>query len=306
MPIIHDLPLARFAVDRGAHLRSDPRWAQRVFGQASTRVLVVREHAVPVTDELSLVLVPPSALAITVDEFAANAVLLGADDGHEYVAVINDAANIEAPVWAHVRQIGAALSAFDVGIAVTAIAMSQWHATHRHCTRCGSATQPVQGGWARSCPSDGSEHYPRTEPAMIVAVDDSQGRILLGRRAGWTEGWFSTLAGFVEAGETAEACVVREVLEESGCRVAPASLRYMRSQPWPYPASLMLGYRATAVTTDVSHDESEMAQVRWFSRGEFEAECEAGTLRIPNRVAIAWHLIRDWYGQDIPAHWSRD
>jgi NAD+ diphosphatase len=306
VPIIPELPLARFAVDRGAALRSDPEWAQRAFASASTRVLVVAEHAVPVTDELSLVLVPPTALGITAEQFADNLVLLGSDDDHVYVAVVNDAATIDAPVWAHIRQIGAALSAFDIGLAVTAIAMSQWHATHRHCTRCGQPTAPIQGGWARRCPGDGSEHYPRTEPAMIVAVEDAAGRILLGQRAGWTTGWFSTLAGFVEAGETVEACVVREVLEESGCRVDPASLRYMGSQPWPYPASLMLGYRATALTTEIEHDESEMAQVRWFSRDEFVAECEAGTLRIPNRVAIAWHLIRDWYGEDLPAHWSRD
>lgn len=306
MSIIPDLPLARFAVDRGAALRSDPEWPARAVNASTTRVLVIADHSVPVTDELSLVLVPPSALDITPTQFAENAVLLGADDAHEYVAIVNDAASIDVPLWAHIRQVGAALSAFDIGLAVTAVAMSQWHATHRHCTRCGEQTAPIQGGWARQCLADGSEHYPRTEPAMIVAVDDADGRILLGRRAGWTRGWFSTLAGFVEAGETVEACVVREVLEESGCEVDPASLRYLGSQPWPYPASLMLGYRATARTTSITHDESEMAQVRWFSRDEFVTECESGALRIPNRVAIAWHLIRDWFGEDIPAHWSRD
>lgn len=303
--MMRDLPLARFQVDRGASLRSDADWDRRAFESPHTRVLVVNDHSVPVTDDLSLIFVAPTALDLTLREFSRNAVLLGSDDDHTYVGLVNEAATVEAVVWAHLREVGASLSAFDIGLAITAVAMSQWHATHRYCTRCGSATDPVQAGWARKCISDGSEHYPRTEPAMIVAVDDEDGRILLGRRSGWSEGWYSTLAGFVEAGETVEACVVREVLEESGCAIDPTSLRYLGSQPWPYPASLMLGYRATAVTTDISHDHTEMADVRWFSRDEFIAACEAGTLRIPNRVAIAWHLIRDWYGDDMPMHWSR-
>ena len=305
MSIFQDLPLARYQVDRGASLRTDDGWDRRAFESNTTRVLVVNDHSVPVTDDLSLILVAPQSLDITLRDFSHNAVLLGDDGVHTYVGLVNETATVDATAWAHLREIGAALSSFDIGLAITAVAMSQWHATHRYCTRCGAATLPVQAGWARQCIKDSSEHYPRTEPAMIVAVDDADGRILLGRRAGWTQGWFSTLAGFVEAGESVEACVVREVLEESGCAVDPNSLRYMGSQPWPYPASLMLGYRATASSTEITHDAAEMAEVRWFTRDEFEAECQAGTLRIPNRVAIAWHLIRDWYGADIPASWSR-
>lgn len=299
------LPLSRFAVQRGAERRADAGWAMSAYDDQRTRLLVVREHSVPVTDDLSLIWVHPHGVDLTAEQFAANAVLLGVDDDSDYVAVVNEAGTVEAAAWVHLREVGAQLSAHDVGLAVTAVAMSQWHATHRYCPRCGGATTVVQAGWARLCSADGSEHYPRTEPAMIVAVDDPAGRILLGRRAGWQKGWFSTLAGFVEAGESVEACVVREVKEESGVDVDPESLRYVGSQPWPYPASLMLGYRATAVTTEVRHDDAEMAEVRWYSRTEFEQECRTGTLQVPGRVTIAWHLIADWYGQEIPPEWSR-
>lgn len=299
------LPLSRFAVHRGAERRSRPDWAAAARLDERTKVLVVNDHRIPVTDELSLIWVHPHALELSDVQFAGNAVLLGADDDSDYVAVVNDAATVDAPAWVHLREVGAQLSAHDVGLAVTAIAMSQWHATHRFCPRCGGPTEVTQAGWARTCQADASEHYPRTEPAMIVAVDDAAGRILLGRRTGWQDGWFSTLAGFVEAGESVEACVVREVKEEAGVEVDPDSLRYVGSQPWPYPASLMLGYRATAATTAIAHDESEMAEVRWYTRGEFEAACRDGSLQVPGRVTIAWHLIADWYGGEIPAEWSR-
>jgi NAD+ diphosphatase len=279
--------------------------SEGLFTSERTRVLVVRNHSVPATDELSLIWVSPEATELTAQEFQANCVLLGADDLHDYVALMNDVANVDAVVWAHLREVGAQLSAHDVGLAVTAVAMSQWHATHKHCPRCGGPTNVVQAGWARMCPVDNTEHYPRTEPAMIVAVNDPSDRILLGRRADWQAGWFSTLAGFVEAGESSEACVIREVKEESGIDVDPASMRYLGSQPWPYPASLMLGYRATSLTTEIVHDEQEMAQVKWFSREEFDENCMSGALKLPGKATIAHALIRDWYGKDIPDEWSR-
>ena len=303
--MLESLPLSRFAVHRGAEHRGQPDWAQQAARSERTRVLVIADHSVPVTAELSLIWVHPESLQLTDSQFADNAVLLGTDGERDYLAVVNDAATIEAAAWVHLREVGAELSAHDVGLAVTAVALSQWHATHRFCTRCGGPTGVSQAGWARVCLADGSEHYPRTEPAMIVAVDDADGRILLGRRTNWQAGWFSTLAGFVEAGESVEACVVREVKEESGVDVDPGSLRYLGSQPWPYPASLMLGYRATATSTHISHDHDEMAEVRWYTRREFEQACIGGELRLPGRVTIAWHLIADWYGGDLPAEWSR-
>ncbi len=305
MELLKDLALSRFAVDRAAPLRTDQEWLSRAWSTDTTRVLVLKDSNLPLTDDLSLIWVKPEAIELTLDQVQPHAVLLGADDDHTYVGIMNDAASIEVVTWAALRAVGAQLSAHDVGLATTAIAMSQWHATHKFCTRCGSATSVTQGGWARQCLVDGTDHYPRTEPAMIVAVNDGDDRILLGRRIDWPEGWFSTLAGFVEAGESAEACVVREVFEESGISVDPNSLQYLGSQPWPYPASLMLGYRATAVSADITVEIAEMAQVKWFTREEFEAECIAQTLRLPNPVAIAFRLIQHWYGSDIPIEWTR-
>ncbi|MEI6404741.1 MAG: NAD(+) diphosphatase [Actinomycetes bacterium] len=305
MELLKDLALSRFAVDRAAPLRADADWLNRAWAQESTRVLVLKDNALPVTDELSLIWVKPEATHLTLEQVAPHAVLLGVDNGHTYVGIMDDIVTIDAVAWVALRAVGAQLSAHDVGLATTAIAMSQWHATHKFCTRCGSATMVTQGGWARQCSTDGSDHYPRTEPAMIVAVNDKDDRILLGRRIDWPEGWFSTLAGFVEAGESAEACVIREVFEESGIRLDLESLQYLGSQPWPYPASLMLGYRATATSIDISVEVAEMAQVKWFSREEFVAECKAETLRLPNPVAIAFRLIQDWYGSEIPQEWTR-
>ena len=292
-------------------MRSDKDWLIQAWHSENTRVLIVKDHQIPVTDDLSLVWVHPESIDLPVEELVHHAVLLGVQEDVIYVALVDDSAHAielnddESIIWAHLRDVGAQLSTHDVGLAVTAIAMSQWHQTHTHCPRCGSRTQVIQAGWARHCDLDQSEHYPRTEPAMIVAVTDASDRLLLGRRAGWPDGWFSTLAGFVEAGESAEACVVREVFEESGVVVSADSLRYLGSQPWPYPASLMLGYRAVARETEIVCDEEEMAQVKWFTRAEFISACQTRELKVPNRGTIAWHLIADWYGEEIPNEWSR-
>ena len=303
--MIADLPLARFDTDRAATLRSDEQWLKRVWAADNTRVLVLSEGNVPVTDDMSLIWVKPDAIDLDLNVVAECAVMLGVDAQHSYVALVGDRATVDAISWVSLRGIGAQLSARDVGLAIAAVAMNSWHSSHSYCPRCGNATVVTQAGWARRCEHDGSDHYPRTEPAMIAAVNDANDRILLGRRNEWPEGWFSTLAGFVEAGESVEACVVREVFEEAGIRVAPESLRYLGSQPWPFPASLMLGYRATATSTDIEREEAEMADVRWYSREEFDAACVSQALRLPNNSTIAFHLIQHWYGKPIPLEWTR-
>lgn len=303
--MISDLPLARFDTDRAAALRFDEAWLERVWQSDNTRVLVLQDGNVPVTDEVSLIWVKPDAIDLDENVIAQCAVLLGVDDDHTYLALVNDQAKIEAISWVSLRGIGAQLSARDVGLASAAVAINSWHSSHLHCPRCGNPTELSQAGWARRCRHDNSDHYPRTEPAMIAAVNDKDDRILLGRRNEWPEGWFSTLAGFVEAGESVEACVIREIFEEAGIRVAPDSLRYLGSQPWPFPASLMLGYRATAISTDIAREEAEMAEVRWFSREEFVTECESENLRLPNNSTIAFHLIQHWFGKPIPLEWTR-
>jgi NAD+ diphosphatase len=181
------------------------------------------------------------------------------------------------------------LSDRDAGLLVHAVGLTNWHASHPRCPRCGTPTEVVQGGAVRRCPEDGSEHFPRTDPAVIVLVHDGADRALLGRQASWPQGRYSTLAGFVEPGESAEQAVVREVQEESGVRVREVT--YRASQPWPFPSSLMLGFRALADgdVEPVARD-GELEDVRWFTREEFRDRFTGG----PPQVSIAYTLISDW------------
>jgi len=303
--IIAELPLASFEVDRAAFQRSNPDWLNQVWLDEKTRVLVIYQNQLPVTEELSLVLVKPSYLNMPIDQVKEQVALLGITDKHNYVTYFAEVDQMNESSWVSLRDVGAQLTALDVGLATTATALSSWHENNKFCAKCGAETEMSGAGWSRSCPAEKTEHYPRTEPAMIVAVEDEHGRILLGRRKQWPTTWFSTLAGFVEAGESVESCVVREVLEESGISIDPKSLRYLGSQPWPFPASLMLGYRATALTTGLKHDDDEMAEVKWFSKDEFIQACESKNLELPNQTTIAWHLIKDWFGENLPTNWSR-
>lgn len=209
--------------------------------------------------------------------------------------------------WMGLRDIGAALDDRDAGIAVSAVALDNWHDAHPRCSRCGGPTVVTTGGWVRRCPADGSDHFPRTDPAVIMLVIDSDDRALLGHQAAWPDGWFSTLAGFVEPGETAEAAVRREVLEESGVVVGsdPDDVVYLGSQPWPFPSSLMLGYHALAAETAITVDGEEIGEARWFTRSELHDACAAGDVRIPSSVSIARRLIERWYGEPLPGAWSR-
>ena len=171
-------------------------------------------------------------------------------------------------------------------------AVVTWSRRHRFCGTCGAPTEPRQGGHVRRCASEAcrEDHFPRTDPAIIVLVTDGD-RCLLGRKDIWPEGVYSTLAGFVEPGESLSEAVVREVREESGIEVG--SIRYRSSQPWPFPASLMLGFRAERVGGELSVASQELADARWFERSDFARRREIG-LRLPGRVSISRRLIEDW------------
>ena len=201
MDLLQDLALARFTVDRAAAVRANPNWIADAWNDARTRILFVDEGKIPVTDDLSPILIPPSSFPVAVDDLLQATVLLGIDDEHTYVAVFGHKNHLGEATWVSLRDFGSTLSARDVGLGITAIALAAWHATHSFCPLCGGATLITQAGWARHCAVDDKTHFPRTEPAMIVAVEDEQERILLGRRTGWEPTWFSTLAGFVVGGE---------------------------------------------------------------------------------------------------------
>lgn len=203
------------------------------------------------------------------------------------------------------RAAGADLDPVARSAALTAVALDNWHATHPRCPRCGEPTEPARAGWVRRCPADGSEHFPRTDPAVITLVIDDEDRALLGRRAIWPQGWYSTLAGFVEPGETFEQAVVREVAEEAGVTVPVAGVRYQATQPWPFPCSLMIAFTAHTHAQPTRPDGDEIAETRWLSRDEFLAEAQAGRLRVPPPFSVAYHLIAQWYGQPLSNTWTR-
>jgi NADH pyrophosphatase NudC (nudix superfamily) len=203
---------------------------------------------------------------------------------------------------AGLREAAALLNDRDAGLFTHAVALANWHATHTHCPRCGTPTVTVAAGHAQRCPADGSEHFPRIDPAVIMLVTDPDDRCLLARNRRWPERRVSILAGFVEPGESAEQAVAREVQEETGIAVARA--RYAGSQPWPMPQSLMLGFRAAASgDLELRVDDDEIAEAHWYSREELRLALAAQEILLPPPVSIAHRLIQSWYGEELPGVW---
>jgi NAD+ diphosphatase len=198
--------------------------------------------------------------------------------------------------WASLRTIGGDLSAADAGTFIQALSLGRWLLDAPFCPACGGRTELRAAGWSRHCPDCGREHFPRTDPAVIVAVESADGeRLLLGANANWGGRMYSCFAGFTEAGESLESTVHRELEEESGVRLA--SLRYVSSQPWPFPRSLMLGFRAVVLDeNDVRPDGEEIIDARWFTRDEIgTALAGEGPVGLPGPSSIARALIVSWF-----------
>lgn len=308
------LALSRGGLDRLADRRTDPHLLDELLADPATLVLGIRGDRMRVhrsgTGPDVLVTRAPEPQDRSRLAFFLG-VAPGGSCGAAYVAVVEQAPGGPDPSgqpgtepeaqldksWRTLRQCGAALADLDAGIFTTTLALTNWHATHRFCGRCGSPTEPVLGGWVRRCSQDGSEHFPRTDPAVIVSVIDDDDRLLLGRGINWPENQFSVLAGFVEPGESFEAAVAREVLEESGVQVT--DVRLLGDQPWPFPSSIMVGATARAVTTQLRHDPQEMAEVRWVTRQEYAALLRAGAIRVPGGISIAKRIIERWLGDTV-------
>jgi len=276
--------LSRGTLDRHTAQRADDAFLDAAWAQAQLLVLTPEGRA-PVSMGGLRLTVPESP------ERPPDAFYLGQDDLGHVFAVVSDAPPPARARLADLRELGADLDDRDAGMFVHAQALANWHRTHSHCPQCGAPTLPSKGGAERVCPADGSHHFPRVDPAMIVIVTDADGeQALLGRQAVWPAGRYSTLAGFVEPGESAEQAVVREVLEETGVRVS--EVHYVDSQPWPFPQSLMLGFRAIAdPAAPVMVPDGELEDARWFTR----AEVLDGRM-LPGPVSIAYRLIMGWAG----------
>jgi NAD+ diphosphatase len=296
------LALSRAEVDRSAHLRADPAWLDAAWADPGTRVLAVQGGRALVelaggTARLRFISPAQAPEGIRF--------LLGTDaSGVAYFGVAGPPPEPPGPEVraAHLREVGPLLSDRDAGLMTHAVALGNWHETFTHCPRCGAPTSPESSGHARKCPVDGSEHFPRVDPAMIVLVTDPDDRCLLARNVMWPSRRVSILAGFVEAGESAEQAVTREVHEETGITVGV--IRYLGSQPWPMPQSLMLGFRAEAAGhQQIRVDDAEIAEANWYSRADLTAAIGSGQLLLPPPVSIAHHIIQSWYGAELPGSW---
>ena len=215
----------------------------------------------------------------------------------EWVGSIDD--EVKEVGFSTVREIGSLLSEQELEISLHAMGLSNWHRAHPRCPRCGGATRVDLGGAARTCDADGSQHHPRTDSAVIVLVKDRSDRILLGHQPIWPEGRFSTFAGFLEPGETFEQCVAREVLEESA--VVVTELKYLGSQPWPFPASIMIAFEAVTDNPERAQgDGQEITEVKWFTRAELMAAAKDGSLLLPPSISVARKMIERWLGESAP------
>jgi NAD+ diphosphatase len=229
------------------------------------------------------------------------AVYLGEADGVPYAAVRGDRrlsiGGRPVDTWAGLRDLGADLDDLDAGLLAEAVAMVEWHERNRFSPLSGARTTIERAGWVQRDPETGAELFPRTDPAVIMLVHDGGDRCVLGRQAVWPPGRFSILAGFVEPGESAEGAVAREVAEEVGLRVT--DIRYVGSQPWPFPQSLMLGYTARVEGDPTLRlDPTEIEEARWFTRDELRSG--AGPQALPPAVSIARHIIDRWMKDDLP------
>ncbi len=294
-PYAVDVAMSQRSHERIGERRTDDAWLAETWADQATRVLVLAGGRFPLTDDRDAV----RWLAPT-DAPEGELLLLGEREGVVHYAVLPTKAFRAPDDWGRLRELGPDLSVVDRGFLVQAQAMWEWRRAHRFCGRCGGGLVAARGGYVAQCEACGRQHFPRTDPAVIMLVTDGD-RALLGRQAVWPEGRFSTLAGFVDPGESLEDAVAREVREEAGIEVTDVT--YFGNQPWPFPSSLMVGFFARATTTDIAIDDDEIEEARWFSRDELRAGAEAGTLALPGGISISRSLIEAWYGGPLPGQW---
>ncbi len=294
-----DFRFARTALDRRADLRDDVPALAALAADPRARTLVTSGSRVVVArrPDGGLEAALDGDLAARLAPSDAEPIFLGTDAGVGWFALpLADperatAAGLEL-VELRALAIAGTLPDTHYGALAAARALLHWHEGHRFCARCGAASRPTSAGWKRVCPSCSTEHFPRTDPVVIMLVEDGE-RCLLGRGHGFPEGMWSCLAGFMEPGETIEGAVRRETLEEAG--IAVGAIAYVASEPWPFPGSLMIGVRAHALDREIRIDPKELADCRWFDREEARLLLDRrhpDGLVAPPPIAIAHHLLR--------------
>ncbi|SDL30102.1 NAD(+) diphosphatase [Aliiruegeria lutimaris] len=303
-------------LDRSAEIRGDDAKLAELFAGPEARILPMWRAKPHLRGEETLALAPVAPGHPILEHATKTAFFLGFHDEEAwFVADVSswtpeeqDLSTLDSFVdqseqrypgagddarFAELRQSMTRLSPKDAELAAAARGLLEWHRTHPFCARCGKKSAPAQAGWQRNCPACGAQHFPRTDPVVIMLITHGNS-VLMGRSPAWPEGMYSLLAGFIEPGETIEAAVRREVFEEAGVRVG--AVNYLASQPWPFPASLMLGCRGAAETDDIQIDPKEIEDARWISREEMLSIMagEHPSIWGARRGAIARFLLENW------------
>ncbi len=313
-------------LDRAAHIRGDPQRLDQARTDPKAQCLLLwrgkvlvqgeaLDHLAPVSMQHDLVQQGPGGsvegpIFLGLDQDATPLFAMDISDwqadGQDLsdVGAFVDRTEQQHPdlpnghVFAELRRIMTRLSPRDAELAATAKAVIAWHETHRFCARCGAPSEIAQGGWQRSCPTCGAQHFPRTDPVVIMLITHGNS-VLMGRSPGWPEGMYSLLAGFVEPGETLEAAVRREVMEEAGVPVG--AVQYLASQPWPFPASLMMGCAGQALSRNIQIDPVEIEDAIWVTRSQM-MQVFAGehpTMLPARKGAIAHFLLQHWLADTL-------
>jgi len=287
-------------IDRASHLRTDAVGLDLLW--QSAHILPIIQSHIGVQDGVLRYLTAENVKFLSASFDIGERYFLGLarDGGQPYFAWrtsrIDEPADevIKFEGFSTLREIGGDLNELEITLAMHAVGLSNWHATHPQCSRCGSETVSDLGGSVRVCTQDSSQHHPRTDPAVIVLVKDATDRILLGHQPVWPEKRFSTFAGFVEPGESFEECVSREVFEEAG--VYCNDIKYLTSQTWPFPASIMIAFEAVTDHPETAKpDGVEITEIQWLSREELKAAIALGDLLLPPTISVARKMITGWY-----------
>ena len=290
-----DIALSVRTHDRVGERRTDEAWLAEAWTALTTRIVPVAGTKFPVDEAGEAVRWHTAA---DLPETGMRIFLGARDDVAHFALVVHEP--LDDGRWTTLREVVQRLREPDAGFMVHAIALAEWHASHRFCPRDGSRLVASDAGHVLRCQAEAHQQFPRTDPAVIMMVTDGD-RALLGRQATWPEGRYSTLAGFVDPGESLEEAVVREVAEETG--VVVGEVTYFGNQPWPFPQSLMVGFFARALSTEIQVDGAELSDARWFTREEMKEQAESGELVLPGGISISRSLVEAWYGAPLPGSW---